>query len=94
MTAISLEQKGLFTFTGNPIIDSGVAVLALIAGKNNFEDITPIEIIDNLESFFEPIKHQYDDSNATDREKKHITESRRTRDKVFVASKQGSKQSP
>jgi hypothetical protein len=72
MTASNLEQKGLFTFTGNPIIDSGVAVLALITGKNNFEDITPIEIINNLESFFEPIKHQFNDNNATPAEKKHI----------------------
>lgn len=72
MTAIDLKQKGLFTFTGNPIIDNGVAVLALIAGKDNFEDITPSEIINNLESFFEPIKHQFDDSDATPAEKKHI----------------------
>jgi len=72
MTAINLEQKGLFTFTGNPIIDNGVAVLALIAGKNNFEDITPGEIINNLELFFEPIKYQFDDSDGTPAEKKHI----------------------
>jgi hypothetical protein len=72
MTAINFEQKGLFVFTGNPLIDNGVSVLALITGKNNFEDITPVEIIDNLEAFFEPIKHQFDDRDATGSEKKHI----------------------
>jgi hypothetical protein len=70
--SINLEQKGLFSFTGNPIVDNGMSVLALITGSNRFEDISPSGIFKNFNSFVEPIVHQFKDDNATVTEKKHI----------------------
>lgn len=72
MNQLAMDQKGLFTFTGNPFIDNGMAVLALIAKKDQFNEITPHDIANNLESFFEPIKHQYDDPLASKDEKKYV----------------------
>lgn len=72
MAAINLEQKGLFSFTGNPIIDNGMATLALITNSDRFEDITPLKILENFDLFVDPIRHQYDDENATDAEKKYV----------------------
>ncbi len=37
-------NKPYFVFTGNPIIDNGIAVLANIARKDDFEDIIPNDI--------------------------------------------------
>ena len=68
---IDNDKKGLFTFTGNPIIDNGIAVLANIANKDNFEDITPQNILENLDSFFEKIKDKFNDVNASKDEKKY-----------------------
>ena len=78
---IDNNKKGLFTFTGNPIIDNGMSVLALIAGKDNFEEITSNDILDNIDCFFDKIKFQYNDVNATKKElqyskkklKQHLT---------------------
>lgn len=63
--------KPYFMFTGNPIIDNGIAVLANIAGKDDFEDIIPNDIKKNIHPFFESIKYQYDDENAAKKEKKY-----------------------
>lgn len=71
MTTINFEQKGLFTFTGNPIIDNGMAVLANIAEKEKLYEITPEGIEKNIDAFFNKIKHQYNDENAEEKEKKH-----------------------
>ena len=68
---INLNKKGLFVFTGNPIIDNGMAVLSVIAGKSKLEDVTPDDINRNIDKFFNSIKHQYNDLNASKKEKKH-----------------------
>ena len=67
---IDKTQRGLFTFTGNPIVDNGVAVLAVISHKDNFEEITPNDIRENIDSFFKIIKYQYNDENASEKEQK------------------------
>lgn len=72
MTAINFEKKGLFTFTGNPIIDNGMAVLANIAGKEKLYEITPEGIEKNIDAFFNKIKHQYNDENAEEKEKNMV----------------------
>jgi len=68
---IDFNEKGLFTFTGNPIIDNGMAVLANIAGKEKFEEITANSVLNNLDTFFEKIKFQYNDLNASEKDLKH-----------------------
>lgn len=67
-----LSKPGLFTFTGNPIVDSGMAVLAVIAGKESIDDVKPFDIISNIDGFFQTFKHQYNDPNATEEEKQHV----------------------
>lgn len=71
MNVKNFNQKGLFTFTGNHIVDNGMAVLANIAKKDNFEEITPKDILNNIDSFFEEIKYQYNDLNASEKDLKH-----------------------
>ncbi|MFW5803776.1 MAG: hypothetical protein ACOCWG_00930 [bacterium] len=67
-----MNQKGLFTFTGNPIIDNGMAVLTNITNEKNIEKINPQKIIDNVPIFFGKIKNKYNDLNASSKELKHI----------------------
>ncbi|KHE92464.1 MAG: hypothetical protein SCABRO_01781 [Candidatus Scalindua brodae] len=68
---IDENQKNLFRFTGNPIIDNGMSVLSIIAKKEKLEDIRPKDIKENLGSFFESIKYQFNDLDATKSEQKH-----------------------
>ena len=64
------NENELFSFTGNPIIDNGMAVLSVIAKCDSISEITPNKIIDNLDDFFETTKHQYNDPSASEQEKK------------------------
>lgn len=68
---IDENQKNLFRLTGNPIIDNGLSVLSVIVKKENFEDICPKDINENLASFFDSIKYQFNDLDATKSEQKH-----------------------
>lgn len=72
MNKTDLNEKGLFVYTGNPIIDNGMAVLAFLAGKDRFEDINCQGILNNLDAFFDTVKHQFDDTSASPSEKKHV----------------------
>ena len=67
---LDFDTNGLFTFTGNPIVDNGMAVLANIAGKENYGEITPDDIKKNIDSFFKIIKYQYNDEQASEKEQK------------------------
>lgn len=58
----------LLTFTGNPLIDNGNAVIAAFCGKSSLYDITKDDILQNIDSFLEIIQDHFHNSNATDKE--------------------------
>jgi predicted RNA-binding protein with RPS1 domain len=72
MERTDLNLKGLFCFTGNPIIDNGMSVLALMANSKTFYDITPSKILEGFDPFVNAIKHQYKDDYASESESVHV----------------------
>lgn len=58
----------LLTFTGNPLIDTGNAVITAMCGKECFGEVTKEDIIKNIDAFLEVIENHFCEPSATPKE--------------------------
>ncbi|MCG8485123.1 MAG: hypothetical protein MJA31_17555 [Clostridia bacterium] len=59
----------ILKFTGNPLIDNGNAVIAMMCNKNHFHEVTQEDIVKNIDSFLVVIQDHFNDLHATKKER-------------------------
>lgn len=58
----------ILEFTGNPLIDSGNAVITMMCGKKYFHEVTREDIFENIDEFLQVIKDHFNYSGASEEE--------------------------
>lgn len=59
----------LLKFSGNPLIDNGNSVIAMMCKKEHFHEVSKMNILNHIDDFLEVIKVHFNDERATKKEK-------------------------